>query len=419
MGYSKRTIVGISWVTAFRAISRVIAFVRVIILARLLAPSQFGIFGIASMALTLLEILTETGINIFLVQEKKDIDSYVNDAWLVSIIRGFLITCLIIITAPFITPFFKIQESLGVILLISMVPLIKGFINPSIVKFQKELQFGREFYFRMAIFVFDSLVSVIVSLATHSVLGLVAGLISGSILEVILSFILIKPTPKLKFDWHKINEIFHRGKWVTLYGIFNYAASEGDNITIGKILGPGALGIYQMGYTIATLPVSEIADVTNKVTFPVYSRISQDLKRLKKGFYKTLLLVSASSILVGLAIFLFPRDLFILIFGQKWESTMTVLRPLAIFGVIRAISGTTSSLFLGVGRQNYVAGMTFLRLIVLVATILPFTMSYGIVGASYAVLLSGISEVPIVLYYIWLTFRSSYTTSRDGSGNMK
>lgn len=406
MGYSKKAIIGISWMTAFRVVSRVIAFIRVVIIARLLVPSQFGVFGIASMALTLLEILTETGINIFLVQEEKDIDSYVNDAWFVSILRGLLIACLIIITAPFIVTFFKIQQSLGVILLISLVPLIKGFINPSIVKFQKELQFGKEFYFRMAIFAFDSAVSIVVTLITHSVLGLVVGLISGSVLEVVLSFIFIKPVPGMNFSISKINKILHRGKWVTLYGIFNYAASEGDNITIGKVLGPGSLGIYQMGYAIATLPISEIADVTNKVTFPVYSKISQDIKRLKRGFIKTLSLVSVVSILLGTVIFFFPKELFILIFSEKWADTVTVLKPLVIYGIIRGISGTTSSLFLSVEKQKYVAGMTFLRLTVLAVTILPFTIIYGIVGAGYSVLLSGIIELPLIAYYVWLVFKT-------------
>lgn len=405
-GYFRQTIVGLSWMSAFRIFSRLVAFIRVVILARLLIPSQFGIFGIASMALALLEILTETGINVFLVQEKEGIKKYLNDAWLVSIIRGLLISVFIVLTAPLVVSFFKIPQYIGLILLIGIVPFIRGFINPSIVRFQRELQFNKEFYFKTVIFLLDSSVAILVSLLTHSAIGLILGLIAGATLEVILSFVLIKPIPSLKFNLRKIMKIIHKGKWVTLYGIFNYAASKGDNITIGKVLGPGPLGIYQMGYTIATLPVSEIADVSNKVTFPVYSMISEDIYRLKKGFKKAILLVSIVSFLVGILIFFFPRDLFILIFGQKWEGTLAILKPLAIFGIIRAISGTTSSLFLSVGKQNYVAGMTSLRFVTLALTVIPLTIVYGMVGASYSVLISGIVEVPLVAYYVWIIFRT-------------
>lgn len=406
-GYSKRTIVGFSWLTGFRFLSRGIGFIKIVIIARFLVPAQFGIFGIASMSLALLEILTETGINVFLVQEKEDIRGYVNDAWLVSIIRGTLIAVFIVLTAPFVAVFFKIPQSTGIILLIGVVPFIKGFINPAEVRFQKELQFNKEFYFRSAIFSLDSLVAVIASMIMHSAIGLVFGLIAGALFEVILSFVLVRPTPTFKPNVQKITKILHKGKWVTLYGILNYIASKGDSIAIGRVVGAGALGIYQMGYTIATLPVSEIADVSNKVTFPVYSMISEDARRLKSGFKKTMLFVSVVSVLGGIVIFFFPKDLFIFIFGQKWESTMVVLKPIAIFGVIRAISGSTSSLFLGIGKQNYVAGMTLLRLVVLAIVIVPLTLNYGILGASYAVLLSGISEIPIVGYYVWLTFKSN------------
>lgn len=409
MGYSRQTIVGISWIGAFRVLSRLIAFLRVVILARLLVPAQFGVFGIATMALALLEILTETGINVFLIQEKKDADSYVNDAWFVSIIRGILISIFIILTAPLVVEFFKIEQSLEIILLISAVPFMRGFINPSIVKYQKNLQFNKEFLLRSVVFAFDSLVAIVASLITRSAIGLVFGLMAGAILEVILSFILIKPTPSIRFNLQKINKIFHRGKWVTLYGILNFVASKGDSVIIGRVLGSGPLGIYQMGYTISTMPVSEIADTANRVTFPVYAKIAEDVNRLKKGFTKTILLVSAISILIGTVIFFFPKDLFILIFGQKWADTMIVLKPLAIFGVIRAISGATSSLFLSVGKQNYVAGMTFLRFAALALTIVPLTIVYGIEGTSYSVLISGIVEVPLVAYYVWLIFKTDGT----------
>jgi O-antigen/teichoic acid export membrane protein len=403
-GYTKRTIIGVSWMSGFRVVTRIIAFARIIILARILVPSQFGVFGIATMALALLEILTETGINVFLVQEKEDIKRYVNDAWLISIIRGILIAIFIILTAPYVASFFNIQQSIGLLFFISVVPFMRGFINPSEVTFQKELQFNKEFYFRTAIFGLDSLVAIIVSLITHSAVGLVFGLIAGTILEIILSFTIIKPIPTLDFNLQKLKKIFHSGKWVTLFGVFNYAASKGDSMAIGKILGPGPLGIYQIGYTIATMPVSEIADVANRVTFPVYSKISEELQRLKEGFIKTTLLVSAISILLGIIIFFFPRELFILIFGQKWADTMIVLKPLAIYGAIRGISNTASSLFLALGKQKYVAGITFLRFAVLAITIVPFTLSLGLLGAGYSVLLSGIVELIPIGYCIGLVF---------------
>lgn len=405
MGYSKQAIIGLSWISAFRVVSRGISLMRLVILARIISPSEFGVFGIATIALAFLEILTETGINVFLIQLKKDIDRFINSAWIVSILRGTIMSIVILAASPFIVDFFKLPDLHRFLLLISIVPFIRGFINPSIIKYQKELKFNNEFYLRLAIFIFDSTISLILVFLTHDAIGFVWGLVAGALFEVILSFALFKPYPRLKFNPNMIKTIVRSGKWVTFSGIFNYIAENGDNIVVGKILGPSALGIYEMGYNIATLPISEVADVFNKVAFPVYSRISEDIHRLRKAFIKSSLGVSFAVIILSILIFLLPKELFVLVLGEKWLGVIFILKPLVLYGALRGISGTTSALFLSMGKQNYVAVMTFIRLLVLAITIVPLTVSYGLVGASYAPLLSVIAELPIITYYIWKTFK--------------
>ena len=107
MGYTKEAIKGISWVGAFRLSTRFITLLRTAILARILSPAQFGVFGIASLLLGLVEMLTETGINIFLVQEADDAHKYLNTAWMVSIMRGILISAVIILSAGLVSNFFN------------------------------------------------------------------------------------------------------------------------------------------------------------------------------------------------------------------------------------------------------------------------------------------------------------------------
>src|SRR3990170_4336273 len=95
---------------ALRVLVRGLGFFRIAILARLLTPSQFGIFGIATLVLSFLEIATETGINIFLIQIKENVDDFINTAWIVSIIRGILISFIIIITSPLVVNIFNLSE---------------------------------------------------------------------------------------------------------------------------------------------------------------------------------------------------------------------------------------------------------------------------------------------------------------------
>lgn len=405
MGYKKQAISGIWWVGFFRGTTRVITIFKTALLARLLSPAQFGLFGIASFGLAFFEVLTETGVNVFLVQEKTEIKEHLNEAWLISIVRGIVLCILILISGPFLAFFFHASEALYLIYLIALIPLIKGFINPAQALFQKELQFGKEFWFRIMIYGVDTFVSILITFLTRSPAGIVYGLIAGAISEVILSYVYFKLRPKLIFSKLKINLILHKGKWVTLFGIFHYLSQELDNMAIARLLGAGPLGIYQMAFKISVLPVSEITDVVSKVTFPVYTKIQDEEKRLKNNFIKTSIVLSFLVVLSALLLFIFTKEIVTIILGSAWLGTVPILKILALYGAIRGVFGSVSSLFLARGKQKYVAVMTFVRFITLAIIIIPFVFYWGVIGASISVLISALVEVPVIIFCTILIFK--------------
>lgn len=391
---------------ALRGAGRLMAVIRIAVLARLLAPQQFGLFAIASLAIALLEMLTETGINVFFIQEKDRVKTYLDTAWMISIVRGFVIFLVLLITAPFIAQFFKNQDAVALLRVISIVPLLRGFINPAEIKFQKKLQFSKEFRFRFFIFLFDGIVAIIAALVTRSVYSLVLGLISGVILEIAISFLFIKPVPKLSFESVKIKKIVGRGKWVTLAGIFNYLFHNGDDIVVGRLMDSYYLGVYQLAYKITSLPIYEAGEVFGKVTFPVYAKIAGDKKRLKKAFIKITLAISALVIPFGLILFLFPKQLVLLLLGDKWLDAVPVIRVLSVFGVIRAIAGSSSALFLAINKQEYVTALTFVSIIGLALTIVPLVDKYGILGAGYSALIGTFLAIPVIGFYLLCIFKN-------------
>ena len=407
MGYTKNAIKGISWMSAARFVSRALAFFKIAVLARILNPAQFGLFGIASLLLSLLETLTETGINVVLIQSKKDLHEYINAAWVVSIIRGITIAVFIVILAPLISFFFRAPESFWIILFISLVPLVRGFINPSEIKFQKDLNFHLQFWFQSGLFIVDALVSIIVVLLTSSVYSLVWGMLISAILEVILSIAFIKPRPRFAIEKGYFKEIFHKGIWVTGYTIFNYFSENLDNVIVGRLMGTESLGFYQMAYKISILPLTEISDVISSVAFPVFAKISNDSKRLKKGFFKTLVLVFFGAAFLGMIIFFFPVEIISILLGKQWLSIIPVLKVLIIYGVLRTISGPGSALLLSLNKQKFVSSMIFLRFLTLATFIYPFVISFRLVGAGYAQLLSVIVETPLLLYFIMNCFKKN------------
>jgi O-antigen/teichoic acid export membrane protein len=404
VGYTKNAIKGVSWIAVLRASTRVISFLKTIILARILVPSQFGAYGVALLVLGFLEVMTETGVNVLLIQEK-EIDKYINSAWIVSIVRGIIISTAIILLTPFIANFFNSQEAKPLLYAMSLVPFLRGFINPSVVKFQKQLNFNMEFRYRFIIFFIDSVVAIGATLIIHNPMGIVIGLVAGVVVEVLLSYKIIQPTPFFQFNRNYIMKIVHRGKWITASGVFNYLFHNADNIVVGRLLGTNSLGVYQIAYSLSILPITEIADVFSRVTFPVYAKIVGDKERLRRAFIKTTVVIALLAIPFGLLLYLFPKDIVLLVLGKKWIAAAPILPILGIFGVIRAISGSNSALFLASGKQEYVTVVTLASFLGLMVPIVPLVQHYGLYGAAISALIGTLVALPFFLYYIWKIFK--------------
>lgn len=405
MGYFKNTLHGVSWSAAQRVTIRGVSVLRVAVLARLLSPAEFGIFGIATITLALLEVFLETGVNVFLIQEKSDIKKYIDSAWVASIGRGIIMSLLLIGFAPFVASFFKSPESLGVLILIGFVPLLRGFINPSIIYFQRDIKFHKEFWYRTSLFLIDTVVTIILVFLTHSVYGLLIGMLASIFSEIVISFFFASPRPKLNFNVEYIKLILHRGKWVTLFGIFGYLAQEGDTIAVGRMTNIASLGQYNMAYTIAILPI-EASDVVNQVVFPVYTKIAHDRTRLFRAFFRTTVLLTAGISLVSVFIYCFTTPLVSIFLGAKWVVIIPVLRLLIIYGTLQAIFGSVSSIFLAIEKQKYLTILSLVKVLGLGFTIIPSILIFGTIGAAYSVILSVLVEIPLFIYFTGKVFMS-------------
>ena len=93
-------------------------------------------------------------------------------------------------------------------------------------------------------------------------------------------------------------------------------------------------------------------------------------------------------------------EIFTAILGERWIHVTEIIKILAVYGVLRAIASVLSTLFLSLKKQNYIAAMTFFRVLTLLITIIPFTLRWGVIGVSYSVLLSVIVELLLTTYYL-------------------
>lgn len=387
---------GLGWAGALRVFVKLLSLAKLAVLARVLTPEAFGQFGIAVLALSFFETVTETGVNQVLIYSERKLKDLLDSAWIVSIVRGVAIAILIGLSAFPLSWYFHDAHVFPLVFLIAVAPFVRGFVNPMIVTFVKELDFRREFLFRSASAIVDVIAAVTIGILTHSPVAFVGAIVLSATTDVILSFVLFTIRPRFRFLKTYVSEIVGYGKWVTLTGIGSWFSSELDDMIVGRLYGIGALGIYQAGYKISTLPVTEIAGTVNQVSFPVLSKSRGDSRTFRRIFWSSFLVSNAIGAGVASLLLLFPELLVRLLLGADWLPVIPVIRILALFGVLRTVESSVQPLLLSIGKPQVATIGNFLKVIGLAAGLMIWGRQ-GVEGVALAALFSVLLSIP---YYM-------------------
>lgn len=387
-GLYQRTVRSGAWVSAIRIVSRGISIIRLIILARVLTPHDFGLMGIALLVMAALATFTETGFEVALVQSKKEIEEYLNVTWTVSVLRGLVLFVVLFFTARYVAVFFNAPEAATVVRAIGISILLQGFTNIGVVYFQKELKFNKQFVYQLSGTLADFVVSVSAALILKSVWALVFGLLASSTVRLIVSYLIHPYRPCLTSHLGKAKELFSFGKWILGSSILVFLVFQGDDIFVGKLLGVTLLSFYQMAYRFSNAPATEITHAISQVTFPAYSKLQDKLPSLREAYLKTLQLTAFISIPLAGGIFILAPEFTQIFLTQKWMPMVPVLQVLVLAGLLNSIGATAGSIVQGVGTPQINTKWQLIRFLVLAAFIYPLSIQWGIMGTSVAVVLS-------------------------------
>ncbi len=386
----QKTIRGGLWVFAFRFVDRFFRFGRTIVLARLISPNDFGLFGVVLIALSTLDAFSRPGIRAALIQRKEATRSYTDTAWTIEVIRGLSIATALFFLSPYIANFFKAPDAEPILKIIGLVVVLHGLTNIAVVHFEKELKFNKFFVYQSSGTIVDVVVTVVAALLLRNVWALVFGLLAGHFVRLVVSYILDSYRPKLRFSKSEAKVLFGFGKWILGSNILNFVITQGDSIFVGRLLGATSLGFYQMAFRISNLPTTEVTQVISRITFPAYSKIQDKLPKLREAYLKVLQLTSFLSFPIAGLIFILASDFTMLFLGEKWMSIVPIMQVLVFAGLFRSLIGTGSPIFPAIGKPKITTHLQFFHLFLIVVLVYPLTLRLGVLGASLAVAFSAL-----------------------------
>ncbi len=405
MGYTKQAMHGFGWQTFLKFVSAALVIGKIAVLSRLLTPEDFGIFAIVAIALGLVEASTQTGVNTTILQSNRSISYYLDTAWVIAIVRGLIIAIVMTVLGFGLSIYYEKESLRFLVAIAALVPLIKGFINPSLILLQKEFLFLREALLKIGLLVAEILVAIVIAFYFHSVLALIVGLIAAALLEVFLSFKLFADRPSFFFRTSRAKEILINAKGLSPAALLSYILDNVDDLIVGKIVGAYQLGLYHNAYSLAHKPNYDMSKALGHSVFPVYTKIVDDRIRLRKAFVKSSLAFMGFAFFVTLPAIIFPTQLVAIVLGEQWLSVASVLPLLAIAGLLHSGNNLVYNLLMATKRYAILNMHLFFSMITLIGSLIYFVNLNGLIGSGQALLVARGITLPILIFGLYDIFR--------------
>lgn len=389
------------WVAGINIGDRILQLLKIIILARLLSPEAFGLLGIALLAIAALRQFSKLGFDEALIQHKdEDVNSYLNTAWVIKIFRGFLIGAIAFFTAPHLAMLFGEAQAEPLIRVIGITPLILGLQNPAVVYFQKDLNFHREFVYQIAGRLVDLVIAVVFALIFGSVWALAAGILGMNFIKLLLSYGIHEFRPELKFNIEYGKEMFGFGKWMFASAALLFLYRQGDDAFVGWFFTASSLGFYQMAYRFSNAPATEVTNVISRVAFPTFSKVQNDIDRLREGYFRVVQLSSVIAFPMAAGIVAVAPQFVQSVLGNQWVPMIPLIQVLAIAGGLRAFAANAGAVFRAIGRPDYDVKLQAFKTITIALAIFPAAEYFGVTGVAFVILGSAIVMQPLLVYVL-------------------
>lgn len=366
-------------------LSRGLGLIKMVILARLLLPQDFGILALATLSINTLNVFSETGIESALIQRKKVGDLELNTVWTMAVARGVILFVLLFLGAGWIASYFEQPTLKPVLKMMAIVFLLGGYTNIGIVFFQKELEFKKKVILELAADVAGCVSAILLAFWLRNVWALVLGTIVWGVVKCVGSYVLHSYRPRIHWDWPVARDLLNFGKHIFWITLMTFIITNGDDALVGKALGIAMLGFYTMAYNIANFPVSSVAVIAGRISFPAYSMLQKEPERLKEAFGRVFEAVMIILLPLTGLIFLLARDFTMVCLGNKWLPMVPALRILSLFGILRGLSNLFAALHLAIARPDIQSRNKTIELLAFLALIYPLTVRWGLTGVCWAV----------------------------------
>lgn len=371
------------WLALSQAGRQGIQFATSILLARLLAPSDFGVLGMALVVINFAMLFRDMGISAAIVQRKEISEQMISSLFWVNMLVGFTAMALLWLIAPLAASFYIEPRMVPIVRALSLNFVLSASSGMHQSLLERKLDFDRLARMELAASLFGAVIAIGAALFHAGVWSLVYQSLGMMALTTISLWTMAEWRPYIVLEWSEFKSVSNFSLHLVGFNLLNYCARNLDYLLIGKLLGATALGYYTYAYRIMLYPLQNVSAVVGRVMFPVYSKLQNNNTILRENYLKTVSTIALITFPMMLGLIGVREQLVLGVFGPQWQAIQPLILILAPVGLIQSIGTTVGPIFQAKGRTDL---MMRWGLVAASLTVLAFVggLRWGLTGIALA-----------------------------------
>lgn len=372
---------GLAWSSLNSIVLRMGSFAVGILLARLLAPEQFGVFAVALTVQTVLMTLADLGMSADLIRRPNP-EKIAPTVATLALVSGGSLSVILAVNAQSIANLMGTAAAGPVIAVMSLSLVLASAGVVPFAALQRDFAQKKLFGIASAEFVFGTALTLLLLLAGWGVMALAISRIASQALTLVLQFILSGKRPTFGFDRAEAPGVLAFGIPVAGANMLSWALLNVDNVAISRLAGPVALGFYYLAFNISNWPMSALGQVVRSISIPAFSRLATGRRDLSLALVMGP--VWAMSLLIGFLLAVTSAPLVELLYGEVWIPAAAILAWLGVFGALRTLFDLSASYLLARGAARSTLFVQLAWIAALIPAMIVGVSLAGTTGAAIA-----------------------------------
>ena len=370
------------WTGGGFLLDKIIAAVQLAILVRILTPADFGIMAASAAVLLAMLTISELGLNSALIAKEQVHEDDLTAVWILSVARGLVMATGVWVMAGVISEVMRMPTLESLLRVHAWALIIQGLQSPAVALMMKNLDARRRVTLDVARRLVETVVTLTIAILYQTVWALVIGQLVGLMMGSLLSYRIAPWRFCWSFKRSTLSYFVQYGKHLNLATLCAFGVMTGGDLVIGRLMGPDALGLYQVALAIPLLIGARATALIQQISVPTYASLHRDRLGLVRVFDLQMGLIGIIYIPLAVTIGTLAPILVPIVFGLRWTGISDSLQVLCIYAICAAYASVMASLHYGLGRPDLQVRSWVAQCALYVVMIIPMTLAFGVFGAA-------------------------------------